>query len=121
MFILGDFFIRFLVFWLKIILSCVFVIVLQVQVGQKSLEQWIEQELKESTLSRSLKRNARVGIRVINKKIPGLKGLAQNKIIKNDAILEFHSGILHHQEHPFKEGVYPSEERGLASPYGNQE
>ncbi|MDE0119617.1 MAG: hypothetical protein OXM55_06390 [Bdellovibrionales bacterium] len=121
MFIISDFFIRFVFFCLKIILSCFFIIVLQVQVGQKSLEQWIEQELKESTFSRSLKRNARVGIRVINKKLPGFKGLAQNKIIKNNSILEFHSGVLHHKENSFKEEVYNLEERDLASSYDEQE
>ena len=122
MFIIGDFFIRLIFFCLKITFSCAFIIILQVQVGQKSLEQWIEQKLKESTFSRSLKRNARVGIRVINKKLPGLKGLAQNKIIKNNSILEFHSGILNQRENSFTEELYyPSAERGLASPYNNEQ
>ena len=121
MFIIGDFFIRFLFFWLKIVLSCAFIIVLQVQIGQKSLEQWIEQELKESTFSRYLKRNARAGIKIIDRKIPSLKGLAQNKIIKNHSIVEFHSGLLNQVENSFNEMDHNQDQRVLASPHPNQE
>ncbi len=101
--IIGDFIIRFVFFWLKISLSCLFVIMLQVQVGQKSLEQWIEQELKQSAVSRYLKRSAWSGIRVMNKQFPQLRGLAQNKIIKNNSVVEFHSELLNQKETTFDE------------------
>ena len=101
--IISGFLVRFMLFWLKIALSCVFIIALQVQVGPKSLEQWIEQGLKQSAFSRYLKRNARAGVRVMNQKLPVLRGLAQNKIVKNSSVVEFHSGLIRQMEGAFEE------------------
>ncbi len=98
---LSGFLIRFLIFWFKIACACFFVILLQVQVGQKSVEEWIEQELKQSTISQYLKNMAQAEKRVINQKFPLLKGLAQNKIMKNNAIVEWHSGLFKQMEQSF--------------------
>ena len=92
--IIGDFLIRFLFFWIKIVLSCFFVLVLQVQVGSKSLEQWIEEGLKSSAVSRYFQQSAQAGVEVFYKKFPHLKGIAQNRIVKNHSIVEFHNGLL---------------------------
>ena len=113
---LSGFLIRFLIFWFKIACACFFVLLLQVQVGQKSLEQWIEQGLKRSAVSRYLKRNARGAVRVMNKKLPSLRGLAQNKIVKNQSALEFHSGLFQQMEGAFEEFDNNSEEKNFPPP-----
>ena len=95
--IIGDFLIRFFVFWLKIVLSCVFVLVLQVRVGSKSLEQWIEDGLKNSAVSRYLKQSTLEGVDVMNQKFPKLKGLADNQIVHNAGVVKFYSGFLQRQ------------------------
>ena len=78
MIVISGFFIRFLIFWFKIICSCIFVIILQVRVGpNKSLEQWIEYGLRNSAASRYLQRTTTAGVRVLNKKFPKFKGLTQ--------------------------------------------
>ena len=45
-----DFTVRFIWFFVKVITSCLFVVILQLQVGEKSLEQILDQTLKESVL-----------------------------------------------------------------------
>ena len=45
-----DFTVRFVWFFIKVLTSCLFVIILQLQVGEKSLEQILDQALKESVL-----------------------------------------------------------------------
>ncbi len=99
--LISGFLIRFFIFWLKIALASLFVILLQVQVGEKSLEQWIEEELKQSKVSQYLKGMAQTDREVINKKFPLLNGLAQNKIRKNNAIVEWHSGLFKQVEQAF--------------------
>ena len=81
-----GFFIRFLFFLLKIIGACLFVIVLQVQVGEKSIEQWIEKGLKESSISRYLTQTAVTGMDKLSQKFPALKTLVKdkNKLQKNN-------------------------------------
>ena len=98
MMIIGDFLVRFAFFWFKIVCSCVFVIFLQVQVGQKSLEEWIEQALKQSMISRYLNKTSMEAVRVMNKKFPQFKGITENRIIKNDSVMELYSGILQGKE-----------------------
>jgi len=92
--IIGDIIFRFFVFWFKIIFCCVFVLALQVRVGQKSLEQWIESGLKNSSLNKYLQKTTTEGAEVFSEKFPILRGLAQNKIVRNNSIMELHSGLL---------------------------
>ncbi len=91
---LSQFLIRFILFWVKILLSCVFVMFLQVQIGHKTLEEWLEQGLKHSSLSRHLHETTVAGQEKVYEKFPHLKGLTQNKIVLNNAVLELHSGLL---------------------------
>ena len=113
MIFISGFLIRFLFFWLKILCSCVFVIILQVQVGpEKSLEQWIEYGLQNSAASRYLQRTATAGVRVLNKKFPQFKGLTHNKIVKKNSIMEFHSGLLRQAEEAFDNyDMYENQQR----------
>ena len=102
MIIVSGFFIRFLLFWFKVICSCLFVIILQVQVGpDKSLEEWIEYGLRNSAVSRYLRGSATAGARVLNKKFPQFKGLTKSKIVKKNSVMEFHSGLLRQAEEAF--------------------
>ena len=97
-----DFLFVFLLFWFKIICSCIFVIFLQVQVGpDKSLEEWIEYGLQNSAVSRYLRGTATAGVRVLNKNFPQFKGLTKNKIVKKQSVMEFHSGLLRQAEEAF--------------------
>ena len=92
--IIADVIVRFAVFWIKVALSCLFVLFLQVEIGQKSLEQWLEQALKHSSFGRYLQESVVQGSRVVNEKVPFLTGLANNKVVKRNAIVEFHSSLL---------------------------
>lgn len=117
---LSGFLIRFLIFWFKIACACFFVLLLQVQVGQKTVEEWIEQELKQSTISQYLKNMAQAEKRVINKKFPLLKRLAQNKIMRNNAIVEWHSGLFKQMDQSFdnfddREESQDTNQRSLSS------
>ena len=47
--------IQFIFFWLKVAFSGLFVMALQIMVGQKSLEQHLESVLKNSSLGRQIK------------------------------------------------------------------
>ena len=73
-----SFFIRFIFFLLKIIVACLFVMILQVQVGQKSIEQWLEKSLKESAVSRYLTQTAVTGMELLSQKVPALKLLIKD-------------------------------------------
>jgi hypothetical protein len=102
MIVVSGFLIRFLFFWFKVICACLFVIILQVQVGpDKSLEEWIEYGLRNSAVSRYLRGSATAGARVLNKKFPRLKGLTKSKIVKKNSVMEFHSGLLRQAEEAF--------------------
>lgn len=116
MIVVSGFFVRFLLFWFKVICSCVFVIILQVQVGpDKSLEEWIEYGLKHSAASRYLQSTSTKGIKVLNKKFPRFKGLVENKIVKKNSVMEFHSGLLHQAEEAFDNYGIREDQRQLSS------
>ena len=100
---LGQFLIRFILFWVKILLSCVFVLFLQVQIGHKTLEEWLEQGLKHSSFSQHLQETTVAGKEKVYEKFPHLRGWAQNKIVFNNAVLEFHSGLLNQLKQPLHE------------------
>ena len=99
--LISGFLVRFFIFWLKIALAALFVILLQVQVGQKSLEQWIEEGLKQSKVSQYLRGMAQTDREMINKKFPIFNSLVQNKIRRNNAIVEWHSGLFKQAEQAF--------------------
>ncbi len=46
---------RFLVFLLKVALAALFVMFLQIQIGQKTLEQWMEEGLRHSAFSQMVR------------------------------------------------------------------
>ena len=91
---IGQFLLRFILFWLKILASCLFVMFLQVQIGHKTLEEWLEQGLRHSAFSRYVQETTIAGRDRVYEKFPHLKGLAQNKIVLNNTVLELHSGLL---------------------------
>ena len=74
-----SFVVRFLFFLLKIIGACLFVMILQVQVGEKSIEQWLEKGLKESSISRYLTQTAMTSMEMLSQKVPILKFLTKDK------------------------------------------
>ena len=74
-----SFVVRFLFFLLKIIGACLFVMILQVQVGEKSIEQWLEKGLKESAISRYLTQTAMTSMEMLSQKVPVLKFLTRDK------------------------------------------
>ena len=74
-----SFVVRFLFFMLKIIGACLFVMILQVQVGEKSIEQWLEKGLKESAVSRYLTQTAMTSMEMLSQKLPALKFLTRDK------------------------------------------
>ena len=45
-----DFTVRFIWFFIKVTTACVFVVILQLRVGERSLEQILDQALKKSTI-----------------------------------------------------------------------
>lgn len=98
---IAKFFIRFLLFWLKIVLACIFVMVLQIEVGPKSLEKWIEQGLRESLISRYVQQTAVTGMDLLAQKFPGLKGVVKSKIVKKNSVMEIHSGLFQQMERAF--------------------
>ena len=114
---IGQFFLRFILFWLKILASCLFVMFLQVQIGQKTLEEWLEQGLRHSSFSRYLQETTIAGRDKVYEKFPNLKGVAQHRIVLNKTVLELHSGLLNQLKKSLDdfEG-YPLEERLPASP-----
>ena len=97
----AKFFIRFLLFWLKIVLACIFVMVLQIEVGSQSLEKWIEQGLKQSLISRYVQQTAVAGMDLLAQKFPGLKGVVKSKIVKKNSVMEIHSGLFRQMEQAF--------------------
>ena len=121
MLLLSAVFIRFLLFWLKVGLSCLFVMALQLEIGSKSLEQWFEQSLRRSAFGKHFQQTAQVGKTFLEDTFPQFKGIAQNKIIKRNAILEFHSEALNNAMQGIKnfdsqgEGIQMEEENRLPS------
>ena len=91
---IAQFFIRFILFWLKVLASCLFVMFLQVQIGQKTIEEWLEQGLRHSSFSRYLQETTIAGRDKVYQKFPHLKGVAEHKIVLNNTVLELHSGLL---------------------------
>ena len=89
-----QFIIRFILFWLKILASCLFVLFLQVQIGHKTLEEWLEQGLRHSAFSQYLQNTTIASRDKVYEKFPNLKGLAQNKIVLNNTVVELHSGLI---------------------------
>ncbi len=96
-----KFLIRFLLFWLKIVIACLFVMILQVEVGPQSLEKWIEQGLKQSLISRYVQQTAVTGMDLLAQKFPGLKGVVKSKIVKKNSVMEIHSGLFQQMEKAF--------------------
>ena len=90
---IGGLLIRLCLFVFKIACACLFVMMLQMQIGHQSLEQWIEQGLQKSALSRHLKRSAQAGMEVMNKKFFQMKGLPQNKTKNKNPSLKWQSEL----------------------------
>ena len=111
------FFIRFLLFWLKIIVACIFVIILQVEVGSKSLEKWIEQGLKQSVVSRYVQQTVVASMDLLAQKFPGLKGVVKSKIVKKNSVMEIHSGLFQQLENSFDQ--FENENSRLPSSLNN--
>ena len=91
---------------------------LQVQIGQKTLEEWLEQSLRHSAFSRYLQETTIAGRDTVYQKFPHLKGWAQHKIVLNNTVLELHSGLLNQMKKSLDDGFENQalEERLPASP-----
>ena len=98
---IAKFFIKLLIFWLKVFMACLFVMILQVEVGSQSLERWMEQALKRSVVSRYVQQTAVAGVDLLGQKFPGLKGAVKSKIIKKNSVMEVHSGLFQQMEQAF--------------------
>lgn len=105
---IAKFFIRFLLFWLKIVIACIFVMVLQIEIGPQSLEKWIEQGLKQSLISRYVQQTAVTGMDLLAQEFPGLKGLVKSKIVKKNSVMEVHSGLFQQMEKAFDQFDNPN-------------
>lgn len=90
-----SFVVRFLFFLLKIIGACLFVMILQVQVGEKSIEQWLEKGLKESAISRYLTNTAMDSMEILSQKVPALKFLTKAK--RNQKKADFYHSFVKQQ------------------------
>ena len=75
--------------------------VLQIEVGPKSLEKWIEQGLRESLISRYVQQTAVTGMDLLAQKFPGLKGVVKSRIVKKNSVMEIHSGLFQQMERAF--------------------
>lgn len=64
-----DFTVRFIWFFVKVVASCLFVIILQLQVGEKSLEQILDQTLKESVLGVYFQNLTKTGAEMVGNNI----------------------------------------------------
>ena len=105
-----DFTVRFVWFCVKVILSCGFVMILQLQVGEQSLEQMLENALKKSSISQYFRNLTKTGAQVVGHNVK--EWVYGDRQIASDKTSSFQEAVYENppavsQEPPAKDFIAP--------------